>query len=731
MKRFKYSVLALIALCGLVSVSCSKSDTEDDLFTPHTYNVCGKVEKGPFVSGSTISIQPMDSKLQVLGSMFNTTITDNVGNFTFGSKEFEAPYAEMMATGYFFNEIKGSLSEGVLVLRALVDLSDKSTVNVNILTHLKYPRIKKLIELGKSFKDANTQAQTELLKLFGLQKYASKDVSQFSIVAGTDESAALIAVSSLLLYNRSESALTEYLSTLSQEFGSSGEFSDATKAQVKKDKLELATQLNKIKINIIRRYSDLGMSIEVKDLMVFFDWNDDGTAGNEILKDGQSVTLEKNEISVPKDGGTYQVAINSPIPVYTEAPTIGQSTSTVSDVFYGSIYASNTIQATSIKTSIENKVLTITVGKSHSKKEQSTNVQLYDCIGNIVASIKLNIEPNSSAEAPLLGDYAANAMASIGFSLADAFVKYNILEQYYHYNKEVKRVPLSSSDSYISSSWTAFYKANANLLYLKEEDSQQLSVYQDYINVFYAMYYYTMIVAWGDVPYNYGNRWTNVWTIPRTSKGEILSDLKLRLSAAIENLDEKKNLSLKDINAFFFVSKDVARILLANIYMYEGHWDLAKTLLSKVKSNDYYQLDSTNDYEKTGNGIIFAFLKEGNTRATRSATIKTPLVMPVQSIADVYLSLAECEYHLGNNTDATSLLLKVVSAKNLAVSTDGINGIKEVRSKLLLYNAGYFAFLKRNGLAKTECDIQDYQLLFPLPMNELMVNPDIIQNAGY
>ena len=77
-------------------------------------------------------------------------------------------------------DLSGSLSEGVLVLRALVDLSDKSTVNVNILTHLKYPRIKKLIELGKSFKDANTQAQTELLKLFGLQKYASKDVSQFS-----------------------------------------------------------------------------------------------------------------------------------------------------------------------------------------------------------------------------------------------------------------------------------------------------------------------------------------------------------------------------------------------------------------------------------------------------------------------------------------------------------------------------------------------------------------------
>ena len=186
----------------------------------------------------------MDSKLQVLGSMFNTTITDNTGSFTFGSKMFQAPYAEIMATGYFFNEVKGNLSNGVLVLRALVDLSDNSTVNVNILTHLKYSRIKKLIESGKSFKEANNQAQSELLKQFGLQRYASKDVSQFSIVAGTDESAALIAVSSLLLINRGEGTLTEYLSTLSQEFGENGSFSDMTKAQIKKDKLELASYLN-------------------------------------------------------------------------------------------------------------------------------------------------------------------------------------------------------------------------------------------------------------------------------------------------------------------------------------------------------------------------------------------------------------------------------------------------------------------------------------------------------
>lgn len=730
MKLFSYNILILIALCGSAFVSCSKSDSEGDEFTPRTYNVSGKVEKGPFVSGSTITIQPMDSKLQILGSMFNTTITDNLGSFTFGSKEFQAPYAEMMATGYFFNEVEGRLSEGTLVLRALVDLSDNSTVNVNILTHLKYSRIKKLIESGKSFKEANTQAQTELLKEFGLQKYGSTDVSQFSIVVGTDESAALIAVSSLLLYNRSEGKLTEYLSTLSQEFGKNGTFSESSKAQIKEDKEELANKLDDIQEYVIRRYSDLGVELKIKSLQGYFDWDDDGIAGNEVLKEGESVSLDKKEISVPKDGGTYQIAINSPIPVYTESPT-GESSSSVGS-YFGSFYVGDVSAVPSIEKSIENKTLTIKVGKSQSKKEQTTTVNLYDCMGHVVATVDLRIEANSSAQLPLLGENAKSAFKNIASLLSEAFAQYNTLEQYYYYNKETKNLPLSTGNSDVSNCWTKFYNANSYLLLLKEYEAQQLGIYQDYFNVLYAMYYYMMVVAWGDVPYNYGNRWIDVWNIPRTSKEDILSDLKSKLTTAIDNLDEKKNQSLTDMNGFFFVSKDVARVLLANIYMYEGNWSAAKPLLAKVRSNGYYQLDGTDDYVKTGNGVIFALSTGSNGTRTRStATIETPLVMPIQSITDVYLANAECEYHLGNTTEAKDLLGKVTSAKGVSVSSDVLTGIKEARSKVLLYNAGYFAFLKRNGMAQRECGIQDYQLLFPIPENEMNVNPAMNQNPGY
>ena len=104
MIKHHFQAAALAALCFFTN-SCS-DDNSEGAYEPQTYNVSGKVEKGPFVSGSTITMQPMDAKMQASGESYSTTITDNAGNFTFGSKLFNAPFAELTANGYFFNEGK-------------------------------------------------------------------------------------------------------------------------------------------------------------------------------------------------------------------------------------------------------------------------------------------------------------------------------------------------------------------------------------------------------------------------------------------------------------------------------------------------------------------------------------------------------------------------------------------------------------------------------------------------
>ena len=44
---------------------------------------------------------------------------------------------------------------------------------------------------------------------------------------------------------------------------------------------------------------------------------------------------------------------------------------------------------------------------------------------------------------------------------------------------------------------------------------------------------------------------------------------------------------------------------------------------------------------------------------------------------------------------------------------------------------GVWAAMKRLGVAQAKAACEEYELLLPIPMNELYLNPSIIQNPGY
>ena len=742
MIKHHFQAAALATLC-FFAFSCS-DDNSGGTYEPQTYNVSGKVEKGPFVSGSTITMQPMDSKMQASGESYSATITDNAGNFTFGSKLFNAPFAELTANGYFFNEVDGDLSSGTLNLRALVDLSDKSTVNVNILTHLKYQRMLNLIEQGSSFKQADRQAQQELFAAFGLTAYASTDASQLSIISGTDEAAALIAVSSLILGERSEAEVTEYLAKMSREFGQDGEFSIETKAQIKEDKDYLADKLGDIKDNIVSRYADLGLDVSVKELARYFDWDDDGTAGNETLEDGEEVVLETTSINVPAEGGTYAIKITSPIPVYTE-PVAG-SGDIVLNPSYDPIYDDAASFGMSLEKSVEGDVLKLTVNPLKNRNEQSTDVYLYDCIGDTVATVNIVQEGDKNAPLPLLNDFGQEGVRAMATELANGFTKYNTIEQYYHYNKQAGLVAdyVYPESSTIYDIWRHFYQSCLTNRTLAHMDKQNANVYGDILNVYSAMMYYHAVVAWGDVPYiTVGhNAPSDSYNVPRTDSDEILSDLERKLTKAIDGLDDKRNEPLKDVNSMFFVSKDVARVLLADIYLYRHDYQNAASLLAKVINNGYYALDNSN-YSTTetidkiaadGGGveIIFALNGGSGTRTRAGVNIQSPYLITLMTYTDVMLSYAECQYRLGDMSSAERFLNSVAVAKGVTLSGDNLlEKIADTRRQLMLYSFGNFAFFKRSGLAASEYGVDSYRLLWPIPQREMETNPNLTQNPGY
>lgn len=735
----KAVVVVTIGMMAMLQ-SCSSNDDLDG-YTPTNFNVGGKVEKGPFVRGTAIQMQPLDADLDETGESFTSTITDNEGTFTFGSKLLKSPYVKLSASGYYFNEVTGELSKGTLALNAVANLQNAADVNLNILSHLKYQRVMDLVAKdGKSFKEANNQAQEEVLKTFGLEKYAKTDVNHFSITSGTDEAAALIAVSSLILYNRSEAQITEYLSQLSEEFAEDGNFSETTKLQIRKDMFSLESKLPQIAENIKKRYQEMGKEVAVKNLIYYFDWDGDGTAGNEIAPENHPVSLETNNINVPMEGGSYEVKVNTTVPVYLERPSIpgddiyDNSTSVLGMKIYET--GSGSEPCINYSKELNNNILKVVVKAASFRKEQAVSIPLYDGMGNVVARLNLTQQANPNAEiiVPRLGSDGISLVSDFMRSLSEAVTLEAGIN--YCYTKIINNprlvAPISSFNENLINYWSNEYSSLNLIAYLYRADSMYRAVYSPYLNVYRDMCYYQMLIWWGGVVVVPNAGFESYADPSRTSESSILQMLEEELVEAIRNLDEKKCVAFAtNANDALFVSKDVARILLAKVYMYQQKWAAASNLLQKVVDKSIYPIEKVpTKYTSENKDLILALMVGNESRASRVYVDGSPEdVVPIMTTTDVKLLYAECEIHLGNNAKASKYISEVDNVNGISGTSVSVEGIKQLRKSLKLQD--YFAFLKRNGLAIKELGLEKYQLLLPIPQNEINAYPSLNQNPGY
>ena len=684
-------------------------------------------------------MQPLDADLDETGESFTSTITDNEGTFTFGSKLLKSPYVKLSASGYYFNEVTGELSKGTLALNAVANLQNAADVNLNILSHLKYQRVMDLVAKdGKSFKEANNQAQEEVLKTFGLEKYAKTDVNHFSITSGTDEAAALIAVSSLILYNRSEAQITEYLSQLSEEFAEDGNFSETTKLQIRKDMFSLESKLPQIAENIKKRYQEMGKEVAVKNLIYYFDWDGDGTAGNEIAPENHPVSLETNNINVPMEGGSYEVKVNTTVPVYLERPSIpGDDIYDNSTSVLGmKIYETGSEPCINYSKELNNNILKVVVKAASFRKEQAVSIPLYDGMGNVVARLNLTQQANPNAEiiVPRLGSDGISLVSDFMRSLSETVTLEAGIN--YCYTKIINNprlvAPISSFNENLINYWSNEYSSLNLIAYLYRADAMYRAVYSPYLNVYRDMCYYQMLIWWGGVVVVPNAGFESYADPSRTSESSILQMLEEELVEAIRNLDEKKCVAFAtNANDALFVSKDVARILLAKVYMYQQKWAAASNLLQKVVDKSIYPIEKVpTKYTSENKDLILALMVGNESRASRVYVDGSPEdVVPIMTTTDVKLLYAECEIHLGNNAKASKYISEVDNVNGISGTSVSVEGIKQLRKSLKLQD--YFAFLKRNGLAIKELGLEKYQLLLPIPENAIDMNPNLTQNPGY
>ena len=432
---------------------------------------------------------------------------------------------------------------------------------------------------------------------------------------------------------------------------------------------------------------------------------DDTTEGNG----KELVSLEKTELTVPIEGGTYTMPIHKELPVelsLKEPPT--RPDGSVPAIDSREYYYSDPIQYTPV---LDKQALHLTVQPTSARVMTPATIRLYDMQGNCRATLLLR--QTGKANGPILKENGVKSVSSVMANVVKAMVSINNLDAEYTLQDRTHPFdPLSEiSDGQLLDCWKKFFKTINTINFIRKFD-------EDYhYNILLAPLYtlgslcYSQAIAfWGDMPYlsvhpsEVGSN-----EIELTPVDSIFKSLTSRLEIAIETLDEKGGGYTEDKEEFIFFSKDIPRLVLAQIYMYQNNYKEAWTLLRKIESGKHYQLENTLEYTEENKEIMLGIKSNVIVQGKYD-------IVPVLTYSDVILSLAECAYHLNEMDAAEGYLKQIAEKKNLSYSSsDLLIAIKEVRNQALCKQGGYFAFLKRNGLAQSELGLKDSQLLLPYP----------------
>jgi len=229
------SSVAEVIEVPITEIPISEEEKKDDgtgSVSSQSYSISGTAAFGPYNSGATVSVAPVDVATMTAGAATGSaTVKDKKGSFS-ASGSLTSAVASIEVSGKY-NNISLDKSEGPVTVKALVDLRNKTTANVNVLTHLEYGRVQNLVATqGLSFTAAKVRAEKEVLTALGLKSDSTlfEDISLY----GTDEASMnLMAVTIALLTERSSADASALLNALAEDLAADGLLdNDANKASL-------------------------------------------------------------------------------------------------------------------------------------------------------------------------------------------------------------------------------------------------------------------------------------------------------------------------------------------------------------------------------------------------------------------------------------------------------------------------------------------------------------------
>ncbi|MEQ9442501.1 MAG: hypothetical protein RIG62_25910 [Cyclobacteriaceae bacterium] len=289
----------------LMSVSLLLGCREDEIITDtpsSPVSINGYVQKGPFINGTSIIITELDDSLAATGKTFTTQIADNKGSFFIKTSQLDYTNLQLIASGFYFDEVKGEKSAAQLTLMALANISEDASINVNVLSHLEKDRVMYLINQGTGFLEAKQQAQQEILAIFSIERENMTSSELLDISQDGDNNAILLAISAILQGNQSVAELSELLADITTDIREDGTLdSDQLKATLVRNSIGL--DLSEVRQHMQTRYASLGVEATIPNFEQFVDSDGDGV-------------LNKDDDDTPQDflfNPQENVAINTTV----------------------------------------------------------------------------------------------------------------------------------------------------------------------------------------------------------------------------------------------------------------------------------------------------------------------------------------------------------------------------------------------------------------------------------
>ena len=241
----------LLIILTIISVACARNAE-----SLRECSIRGYAQKGQFVKGSQVTAFALDLDLVATGESFPASISDDLGSFGVSGKT-GAPYFDLRAEGYYFNEMEGVVSSSPIYLEAIVR-SDDTVVNINLMTTAIYPRVKHLIKNGKTYESAVIQAQNEFLGALGFTGTTAL-FSDMDITGTSDGDGMLLALACMVQNNRGPSEVSTLIQEVAFDLESDGELSAAVLDKIRAK----VSDINPYKVieNLAKYYSGKNLSV--------------------------------------------------------------------------------------------------------------------------------------------------------------------------------------------------------------------------------------------------------------------------------------------------------------------------------------------------------------------------------------------------------------------------------------------------------------------------------------